>query len=137
MAKKSRPTVAPADAAKPTKDRGGARKELKRLERNLADLIATEAKHRKQLEEVRAMAADARSRLIALRTEVTAAGRAAGADGSVAGPVGYCMREKRSVEISHPEPVTLSNGRTAIAGTCPTCGARVMAFSARPKTAGQ
>ena len=50
------------------------------------------------------------------------------------GPLGYRMREKRMVQIGHPERVTLSNGRAAIAGACATCGARVIVLSARAAT---
>ncbi len=131
MAKRSRPTEAPVEAGTPPADGDKAHKRLKRLERELAELGATEAKRLAQLNEVRARATAVRTRLTTLRTTVAGAHGEAGSDVPPAGPIGYCMRERRPVEISDPEPVTLSNGRTAIAGTCSTCGARVVALSAR------
>jgi hypothetical protein len=135
MAKKSKSTTAPIEAAKRVKGGGAARKRQKRFERKLADLQAIEARRLEQLKEVRVKLADVRARLIEVRAEAEASGVAA-SSGEPAGPIGYCIREKRSVEISHPEPVTLSNGRSAIAGACSKCGARVMAFSARSASAG-
>ena len=133
MAKRSRPTEPPVNVGPgtPPADGGRAPKRLKRLERELAELGATEAKRLAQLHKVRARATAVRVRLTNLRTTVADAGGTAGADVPSAGPIGYCMREKRPVQISDPEPVTLSNGRTAIAGTCSTCGARVVALSVR------
>ncbi|MHB8459844.1 MAG: DUF5679 domain-containing protein [Candidatus Limnocylindrales bacterium] len=131
MAKRSRPTDPPIEAGTPPADGDKAHKRLKRLERELAELGATEARRLEQLKEVRARAADVRTRFTALRTMDAAAGRSADPAATPAGPIGYCLREKRPVEISDPEPVTLSNGRTAIAGTCSTCGARIVALPAR------
>ncbi len=135
MAKRSRPTDPPIEAGTPPEDGARVRKRVKRLERELTKLAATEARRLEQLEEVRARAADVRARLTALGSDAVA-GRTVGSDPSPAGPFGYCMREKRRVQISGPEPVTLSNGRAAVAGTCSTCGARVVALSARGASAG-
>lgn len=112
------------------------RKRVKRLERELTRLAATEARRLEQVERIRARAADVRGRLTALGATDAVAGGTAGSDPSPAGPFGYCMREKRRVQISGPEPVTLSNGRAAVAGTCSTCGARVVALSARGASPG-
>lgn len=38
----------------------------------------------------------------------------------------YCLREKTRVTIRDAAPIVLSNGRSALAGTCPSCGARVV-----------
>jgi hypothetical protein len=38
---------------------------------------------------------------------------------------GYCLRERKHVEISNPRQVTLKNGRLAIQGTRPDCGAKI------------
>lgn len=35
---------------------------------------------------------------------------------------GYCMKEKKTVEIKDPEDVTMKNGMKAAKGTCPDCG---------------
>lgn len=108
-----------------------ARKQVKRLERELIELRATEAKRRKQLGEVLARAAEVQGQLAALQAVVADAARAPGSAATRSGPVGYCMREKRPVQIRDPKPVTLSNGRSAIAGICLNCGARVMVLVSR------
>jgi hypothetical protein len=131
MAKRARPTDSPAKAA----DAREARKRLKQLEKKLAELQATEAKRREQLNEVRAKAADVRARLTA-QWAIVAEATGSKPDAAGQGPIGFCMREKRPVRIDDPIPVTLSNGRAAIAGTCPTCGARVMVLSARSMATG-
>lgn len=132
MAKRSRSTDHPLETDVPSGNGKGARKRLKRLERELANLRATEAKRREQLTEVRARAADVRTRLAALRTVVAETARMPGSDVADTGPIGYCLRDKRQVQISEPRPVTLSNGRSAIAGPCSICGARVMVLTTRP-----
>ena len=38
---------------------------------------------------------------------------------------GYCLKERKHVEISDPRQVTLKNSRLAIQGTCPDCGAKI------------
>jgi Domain of unknown function (DUF5679) len=38
---------------------------------------------------------------------------------------GYCLKERKHVEISNPRQVTLQNSRLAIQGTCPDCGAKI------------
>jgi hypothetical protein len=38
---------------------------------------------------------------------------------------GYCLKERKHVEISNPRQVTLKNSRLAIQGTCPDCGAKI------------
>lgn len=40
-------------------------------------------------------------------------------------PEGYCVKERKKVEISNPEQVTMKNGRPAIKGECPDCGAKM------------
>lgn len=37
----------------------------------------------------------------------------------------YCVRCKKKVEMQSAHPVTLKNGRTALQGTCPSCGAKL------------
>src|SRR5450756_1091435 len=102
MAKRSRPTDRPTDTGTTPKDRGGARKRLKRLERELAELGAIEAKRLEQLTGVRARAADVRTKLVALRAKDAEAPGTLGSVAVAAGPTGYCMREKRRVTISDP-----------------------------------
>ena len=38
---------------------------------------------------------------------------------------GYCMKCRDRREMKDPQPVTLSNGRPALQGTCPVCGTKV------------
>jgi hypothetical protein len=40
-------------------------------------------------------------------------------------PEGYCVKERKKVEIKDPEQVTMKNGRPAIKGTCPDCGTKI------------
>ncbi|HLF09040.1 MAG TPA: DUF5679 domain-containing protein [Dehalococcoidia bacterium] len=37
----------------------------------------------------------------------------------------YCVKDRKTVEISNPVQVTLKNGRPAVQGTCPNCGTKV------------
>ena len=36
-----------------------------------------------------------------------------------------CMKEKKEVEISHPQEVKMKNGMKAVKGVCPHCGTKV------------
>lgn len=38
---------------------------------------------------------------------------------------GYCVKERKKVEIKGPEQITMKNGRPAIQGTCPDCGTKI------------
>ena len=40
-------------------------------------------------------------------------------------PEGYCVKEKKKVEIKEPKQVTMKNGRPAIQGICPDCGTKI------------
>lgn len=40
----------------------------------------------------------------------------------------YCMKCKRTREIKTPTRVTMSNGRNAVRGSCPTCGTKMFKF---------
>jgi len=40
-------------------------------------------------------------------------------------PTGYCVKERKKVEIVNPQQVTMKNGRPAIQGTCPDCGTKI------------
>jgi hypothetical protein len=143
MAKRSRPTDPGVEAGSRPEDGARVRKRSRRLERKLADLEATEARRVEQLAKVRARVADLRARLAALTPADAATGRGAASAGptpasagSRPGPTGYCMREKRRVQIGDPVPVTLSNGRAATSGTCLTCGARIVALTSRAAPSG-
>ena len=38
---------------------------------------------------------------------------------------GYCVKERKKVEIKDPKQVTMKNGRPAIQGVCPDCGTKI------------
>lgn len=38
---------------------------------------------------------------------------------------GYCVKERKKVEIKDPQQVTMKNGRPAVQGTCPDCGTKI------------
>lgn len=40
-------------------------------------------------------------------------------------PEGYCVKERKKVEIQNPEQITMKNGRPAVTGTCPDCGTKI------------
>ena len=40
-------------------------------------------------------------------------------------PEGYCVKERKKVEIQGAQQVTMKNGRPAIQGTCPDCGTKI------------
>ena len=40
-------------------------------------------------------------------------------------PEGYCVKERKKVEIKDPEQITMKNGRPAVTGTCPDCGTKI------------
>jgi hypothetical protein len=40
-------------------------------------------------------------------------------------PEGYCVKERKKVEIQDPQQITMKNGRPAIQGTCPDCGTKI------------
>jgi membrane protein involved in colicin uptake len=45
---------------------------------------------------------------------------------AIAGPRGYCLRERQSVELAGAKAVIMRNGRAGIEGTCPGCGTRIV-----------
>ena len=40
-------------------------------------------------------------------------------------PEGYCVKERKKVEIRDAKQVTMKNGRPAIQGFCPDCGTKI------------
>ena len=38
---------------------------------------------------------------------------------------GYCLKDKRKVEMKDPQPITMKNGKPATVGTCPHCGTKI------------
>jgi hypothetical protein len=42
--------------------------------------------------------------------------------------VGYCVKERKKVAIKDPERTVSKDGRQAVRGTCPDCGAKIFRF---------
>ena len=38
---------------------------------------------------------------------------------------GYCLKDKKNVEIKDPQNITMKNGKPAITGTYPNCGTKI------------
>jgi hypothetical protein len=38
---------------------------------------------------------------------------------------GYCLKDKKKVEMKDPTPITMKNGKPATVGTCPFCGTKI------------
>jgi len=38
---------------------------------------------------------------------------------------GYCLKDKKKVEMRDPKPITMKNGKPATVGTCPFCGTKI------------
>jgi uncharacterized protein DUF5679 len=51
--------------------------------------------------------------------------REAAAKGGPFMPEGYCVKERKKVEIKDAKQVTMKNGRPAIQGVCPDCGTKI------------
>ncbi len=39
--------------------------------------------------------------------------------------MGYCVKDRKMVEMKGAHEITMKNGRKAMQGTCPTCGTKV------------
>ncbi len=131
---------------KPTKTTGtdtspkDARRRVQRLERRLAAVRELEQKRGKQAAKARdrADAAElhakrsrqlerAQRRSAALEAELKALGHTGtGTVATAPGPEAWCLRERKRVAMVGAAPMTMRNGRAAVAGTCPSCGARVV-----------
>jgi hypothetical protein len=127
----------------------GLRKHLKRLQRRLADAARTEAKRVRKLERARwrrqrleSEVDDARTAASVGPDEAAPAPKAKAAPAPKAAPVdpatskgqaveAYCRREKRRVQMVDPRPVVTANGRSALSGTCPSCGASLYKLVSR------
>ncbi len=38
---------------------------------------------------------------------------------------GYCLKDKKKVQMKDPQPITMKNGKPATVGTCPICGTKI------------
>jgi hypothetical protein len=45
--------------------------------------------------------------------------------GEVIAVEGYCLKDKKKVEMKDPKPITMKNGKPATKGTCPLCGTTI------------
>jgi Domain of unknown function (DUF5679) len=45
---------------------------------------------------------------------------------------GYCMKERKKVEIAEPKAVKTKNGRDAVRGKCPDCGTAIFRMGKLP-----
>jgi Domain of unknown function (DUF5679) len=45
---------------------------------------------------------------------------------------GYCVKERKKVEIVDPQAVKTKNGRDAVRGKCPDCGASIFRMGKLP-----
>ena len=109
----SSPTV---PSTRPTK------KERQATARKRASIEAQIASTDKLVEKRRAQLASAsahRAALTARLARLSAAGEAPG-------PAAYCLKERRRVLMVGAHSVTLANRRPATAGTCPSCGSRLV-----------
>lgn len=43
---------------------------------------------------------------------------------------GYCLKDKKKVEMVDPQPITMKNGKPATVGTCPICGTKIYKIGA-------
>jgi chromosome segregation ATPase len=102
-------------------------RQVTRLERRLGRLTAQEARRSRKLSRTQDRVRAVEERLRELRGAGTSAGAQATAGARVAA---YCLRERRRVEMTDAAPMTLRNGRSALAGTCPSCGARIVSMAA-------
>lgn len=128
MAKSSKDRVGRvAPAAEPST---GSRRR-RRLERQLAKVRDLEERRARQLDEARVRRADLETRLAGLGPHVEDQPEIDGSATSVASgePQAYCLREHLLVVIADPQPIVMRNGRSALAGTCPSCGAKVVTTS--------
>ena len=110
--------------ARPETDRQARRRA--RIEKQLAVADRRVARRRAQLEAASARRAALADRLAALTGPDGAV--EGGSTGEPASFQAYCMRERIRVTMRDPKPVTFANGRTAVAGVCASCGARVVSL---------
>jgi hypothetical protein len=115
------PPASPTPARK--RSNAGAKRVVK-LEKKLAAVTRRQAK---LLQRIAAAAASADGRR-ALGQSASPADPSTGSSATGGGSpvIGYCLRDKMRVEIGEPEQITLKSGRSAITGTCPTCGGKVL-----------
>jgi septal ring factor EnvC (AmiA/AmiB activator) len=110
-------TTSPTESSAPPtkKDRQATARKVASIEAKIASTDKLVEKRRAQL----ASASARRAALTAKLARLSAAGEAPGPDA-------YCLKERRQVSMVGAHAVTLANGRPATAGTCPSCGSRLV-----------
>lgn len=128
MVKKDEP-----GAGDPAPSRKQLARRRRRAERRLGAARELEARRARQLDEARDLRIRREAELAALGAEQAIAQAAPSADDPDAdqqagsdGPIAYCLRERQKVRMANPTPLVLRSGRAALAGTCPSCGARLV-----------
>jgi hypothetical protein len=110
-------------------------KRATRLAKKIASFERQESKLAKQLDKVHDRQSAARVRLSTLAPAPAAPPASStkpSTDGEGAEHTAFCLREKRRVAVIDARPTVLRNGRTAIAGVCASCGAKIVTLVAGP-----
>jgi len=121
----------------PSATDSSAPRRLRRLEKRLASAQETQAKRTRQAARAqqrdvsrggarKLLAKRARQLEKATRRAAALAAAISEARAAAARLQVYCLRDRMKVSMRHPEPMTMRNGRAGVAGTCPTCGNRVV-----------
>jgi len=131
-----------------TADRDDVEHRIQRLERRLARANETEAKRARKLERAQdrgashAVVAARRRKLLKAHRRGQALERklaeiqspsVAAVVSEPSEPRAYCLRERKTIVMRDPRETVMRNGRPALAGICPSCGAKVVrAVRSRP-----
>jgi uncharacterized protein DUF5679 len=122
------PTATETPASQTETTAPGSRKARRRFDRKHAAIVAKLATADKLVTKRRAQLEAASQQRASLAAQLA---RLSTADGATTGPTAYCLKDRMQVTIGEPQAVVLANGRSAIAGTCPTCGSRLVRIVAR------
>ena len=117
------------------------RRKLRRLERSLAKARAEETRRADRLEQARSSGASRKVEQRRARKVERAHAKGEELEAAIAKlrpksvePVfAYCLRDRERVAMEDPQPTTMKNGRSALAGRCPKCGQRLVRPVATPR----
>lgn len=115
------------DGAPAAESTGRSKKQDKRMARRRAALEAKLASADRLIEKRRAQLHTASTRRASIAAKLA---RALGPAGETAAAMAYCIKDRQRVVIGDAHAVVLANGRTAIAGLCPSCGSKVVRLGA-------
>lgn len=103
---------------------------MRRLEKRLSAVRELEQKRARQLDRAQRRDTGGKTATKRLRQLAKVRRRSAALLAKVdllrPGPTAYCLRERTTVVMRQPQPMTMRNGRAGTAGVCPSCGARVV-----------